>query len=112
MQGLKESEIDSGGLKIVTTLDANLQKATQARLDKQVPAKSPMTAVLPVVQPKTGNVLAMATSKTFGTKAGQTEQPVFTKLVANGASTYKLFPLLTALSDRDSPTTYDLYTPA
>jgi membrane peptidoglycan carboxypeptidase len=57
-----------------------------------------MTAVLPVLDPNTGDILAMATSKRFGTKPGQTEQPVFTKQTAFGASTYKLFPLLVALS--------------
>ncbi len=56
-----------------------------------------MTAVLPAVNPKNGDVLAMAASKTYGAGRGQTEQPIFTAHVANGASTYKLFPLLAAL---------------
>ena len=96
--GLTDTQLQTGGLKIVTTLDPALQNASQAKVSKAVPATSPMTAVLPAVDPKTGNVLAMATSKTFGTGKGQTEQPVFTAHVAQGASTYKLFPLLSALS--------------
>jgi membrane peptidoglycan carboxypeptidase len=40
----------------------------------------------------------MATSKHYGAGRGETEQPVFTKSTAFGASTFKLFPLLAALS--------------
>jgi membrane peptidoglycan carboxypeptidase len=96
--GIGLSQLETGGYKIVTTLDPSLQNSMQKRMTKRVPATSPMTAVLPAVDPKTGNVLAMAASKTYGTGKGQTEQPIFTKETAQGASTFKLFPLLTALS--------------
>ena len=45
---------------------------------------SPMTAVLPVVDPQTGDVLAMATSKKYGTSGrnGTTSQPIFTTYTA------------------------------
>jgi membrane peptidoglycan carboxypeptidase len=96
--GVKSNDLETGGLKIVTTLDPKLQNSAQKRITRSVPAKSPMTAVLPVIDPHNGNILAMATSKKYGTGKGETEQPVFTKLTAFGASTFKLFPLLTALS--------------
>jgi membrane peptidoglycan carboxypeptidase len=96
--GIKESDLDTGGLKIVTTLDPNLQNSAQSHINADVPATSPMTAVLPVVDPHTGDILAMATSKRYGTGRGETEQSVFTKYTAPGASTFKLFPLLAALS--------------
>jgi membrane peptidoglycan carboxypeptidase len=96
--GIKSTDLETGGLKIVTTLDPTLQNSAQARISEAVPASSPMTAVLPVVDPRTGDILAMATSKSYGTKTrGETEQPVFTAYTAQGASTFKLFPLLTAL---------------
>jgi membrane peptidoglycan carboxypeptidase len=95
---VSESDLETGGLKIVTTIDPKIQNSTQKGLSAAMPASSPMTAVLPVIDPKTGNVLAMAASKTYGTNAKtQTEQPIFTKYTANGASTFKLFPLLAAL---------------
>ncbi len=40
--------------------------ASQAKISQSVPATSPMTAVLPVVDPHTGDILAMATSKHYG----------------------------------------------
>jgi membrane peptidoglycan carboxypeptidase len=97
-QGMSAGELQTGGLKIVTTLDPQLQERAQRNINQSVPAKSPMTAVLPVLDPRTGDILAMPMSKTYGTGAGQTEQPVFTKPTAFGASTFKLFPLLAALS--------------
>ncbi|HEY8746141.1 MAG TPA: transglycosylase domain-containing protein, partial [Chloroflexota bacterium] len=99
---VSETLLTTGGLKIVTTLDANLQNSMQSQIGGAVLARSPMTAVLPAVDPHTGNVLAMATSKVYGTNAStkdftHTSLPIFTEYSAQGASTYKLFPLLTAL---------------
>ncbi|MGH8861572.1 MAG: transglycosylase domain-containing protein, partial [Jatrophihabitantaceae bacterium] len=74
------AQLQTGGLKIVTTLDANLQNSMQRRLQQQLKATADMSAVMPVVDPHTGNVLAMATSKTYGTsgRGGSTTLPIFT----------------------------------
>lgn len=96
--GLSSNLLETGGLRIVTTLDPRIQRTMQTNLHKQISARSPMTAVVPAVDPRNGNVLAMATSKRYGTEAGQTEQPIFTAYAAYAASTYKIFPLLAALS--------------
>jgi membrane peptidoglycan carboxypeptidase len=100
---LTESQLKSGGYNIVTTLNAKLQDRVQASLASTMPATSPMTAVLPVIDPHSGNVLAMASSKKFGQATSDkdnthTTLPIFTSYAAQAASTYKLFPLLTALS--------------
>jgi len=100
---ISDPKLTTGGLNIVTTLDAKLQNSMQANVAATIPASSPMTAVLPAVDPKTGNVLAMATSKQYGINSSakdhtHTSLPIFTEYSAQGASTYKLFPLLTALS--------------
>ena len=98
VNGIGEQTLQTGGLKIVTTLDPKLQDDMQRRIDARVPATSPMTAVMPAIDPKTGDILALAASKRWGTGRGETEQPIFTQYTAQGASTFKLFPLLTALS--------------
>ena len=110
-----ESQLETGGLKIVTTLSAPLQNAMQKNLSKAMPATSPMTAIMPVVDPRTGDILAMATSKKYGQPTSpkdntHTSLPIFTSYTAQGASTYKLFPLLTALST-GVPSTWPLETP-
>jgi membrane peptidoglycan carboxypeptidase len=97
VNGLTDAQLQTGGLKIITTLNPTIQTDAQNRIAKAVPASSPMTAILPVVDPGSGDVLAMATSKRYGSGKGATEQPLFTTQTAFGASTYKLFPLLTAL---------------
>lgn len=114
--GVSDSELKTGGLKIVTTLDAGLQNSIQNNLTRVMPATSPMAAVLPAVDPHTGDVLAMATSKFYGVNKNSrdnrhTEQPVFTSYTAQGASTYKLFPMLTALKT-GVPLDWPLATPS
>jgi membrane peptidoglycan carboxypeptidase len=114
--GISDSQLTTGGLKIITTLNANLQNSMQTHVESSLPASSAMTAVLPAVDPQTGNVLAMATSKKYGTNASKndhshTSLPIFTAYSGQGASTYKLFPLLTALQT-GVPSGWQLSTPA
>ncbi|PZS15184.1 MAG: hypothetical protein DLM57_13195, partial [Pseudonocardiales bacterium] len=113
--GISDTQLTTGGLRIVTTLDANLQNNMQAHVSAAFPSTSPMTAVLPAVDPHTGNVLAMATSKNYGTNTStrdhsHTSLPIFTEYSGQGASTYKLFPLLTALQT-GVPKDWQLATP-
>jgi membrane peptidoglycan carboxypeptidase len=97
--GWTEKQITTGGLDIVTTIDPSLQNTIQSSLWSQISPTSKTTAVMPVVDPRTGNVLAMATSKQYGltSDGGHTVQHVFTDASAGGGSTYKLFSLLAAL---------------
>jgi membrane peptidoglycan carboxypeptidase len=106
-----DAQLETGGLRIVTTLDANLQNSMQRKIAKALSSKADMSAVMPVVDPHTGNILAMASSKNYGTgKNNSTTLPIFTSYTAEGASTYKLFPLLTALST-GVPEDFQLQTP-
>jgi len=96
---MTEKSITTSGMRIVTTLDPSLQNTVQSSLWAQLPPKSKTTAVMPIVDPHTGNVTAMATSKQYGltNDGGHTTLPVFTTASAGGGSTYKLFSLLAAL---------------
>ncbi len=100
---ITSKQLTEGGLKIVTTLSPGLQNATQDSLWSQMPATSPTTAVMPEVDPQSGDVLAMATSKKYGNPTSPADNthtvlPVFTDPVTGGASTYKLFTMLAALN--------------
>jgi membrane peptidoglycan carboxypeptidase len=106
-----QAQLQTGGLKITTTLDANLQDSMQNQLSQKLSTHDNMSAIMPVVDPHTGNILAMATSKKYGNgKHGTTTLPIFTSYTAQAASTYKLFPLLAALSTGVSPS-WELQTP-
>ncbi len=100
---LTQTQLATGGYNIVTTLDPNTQNNAQAKMAAALPATSAMTGVLPVMDPKTGDILAMASTKNYGLSTSaqdntHTVQPIFTSYTASGASTWKLFPLLAALS--------------
>jgi membrane peptidoglycan carboxypeptidase len=99
-EGISEPEIMTGGLKIVTTLNVALQDSAQEQISARFPATSPTTALMPMVDPATGNVLAMVSSKKYGFTAGTsyTSNPIFTAYNADAASTYKYFTTVAALT--------------
>ena len=96
--GLSQQTIETGGLKIVTSLDASLQNSgQQAVWNSNLNPASPTALVMPSVDPKTGHVTTMITSRHYGVNAGQTTVPLFTDAYAGSGSTYKYFTALTAL---------------
>jgi len=108
------TDLNTGGYKVVTTLDPKLQNGAQQSLSASFPASTQMTAVIPTVDPSSGDVLAMVTNKLYGQTTSakdntHTVVPNFTNYSASGASTYKLFSLLTALQT-GVPSTWQLGT--
>ncbi|MFU8945465.1 transglycosylase domain-containing protein [Mycetocola zhadangensis] len=64
----RAAALKRGGLQIYTTLDLDLQNASQASLDASIPhtmARTNIGAAASTVQPGTGRVLAMAQNKIF-----------------------------------------------
>ena len=97
-QGLKLQTLQTGGLKIVTTLDANLQNSGQQAIwNSGLNPVSATALVMPSVVPQTGAVTSMITSRHYGLGAGQTTLPLFTDGFAGSGSTYKYFTAITAL---------------
>ncbi|HTZ44433.1 MAG TPA: transglycosylase domain-containing protein [Jatrophihabitans sp.] len=113
--GLSQQTIETGGLKIVTSLDVSLQNNGQRAVwNTSLNPSSPTALVMPSVDPKTGHVTTMITSRHYGVNAGQTTLPLFTDAYAGSGSTYKYFTTLTALKLGVQPnftlTTGDPYT--
>ena len=97
--GLSEQAIKTGGLRIVTTLDASLQNSGQLAVwQSGLDPRSATVLVMPSVVPQTGAVTTMITSRHYGVAAGQTTLPLFTTGYAGSGSTYKYFTALAALS--------------
>jgi len=95
-----ESSLLTGGLRIVTTLNASLQNAGQAAIwQAGLDPNSPTALVMPSVEPHTGAVQTMITSRRYGLNPsqGQTTLPLFTTGYAGSGSTYKYFTTLAAL---------------
>lgn len=110
--GLSDTELNTGGLRIVTTLDPNMQNAAQTGLWTAMSPTSPATAISPQVDPRTGDVLAMVTNKIYGpTPDGKhSSANLFTDASANAASTYKYFSLVAALKAGVDPDAFTLQT--
>ncbi len=102
--GMTASKLNTGGLKIVSTLNVGLQNTgqqniwTQSGLDPA--ASNGYILAMPSVTPSTGAVTSMITDLHYGVKAGNagySVNPVFTDAYAGSGSTYKYFTALTAL---------------
>jgi membrane peptidoglycan carboxypeptidase len=109
---LTQTQLYKGGLKIRTTLNTTIQKNAAAAVSKAVPMDNPAAAVMDVVQPGTGRVLAMAVNRKFGNDPKdktQTSINLATRAVGFGGSTYKAFTLAAALQ-RQVPFGYEIPT--
>lgn len=114
-------KLNTGGYKIITSLDASLQTSGQKAVWKKYSASASATVVSPSVDPRTGAVLTMITSKRYdygeahkGNKA-YTTYPLLTQPAPGTGSTYKYFSLIAALTAGMKPsqtlTTSSAYSP-
>jgi membrane peptidoglycan carboxypeptidase len=103
----RQRRLFEGGLRIRTTLDPAVQASTQKAIDETVPAGNRVATAAVVLQPGTGDVLAMAVNRIYGATTDKkpvetTADRVHTKLnyavlPFQAGSTYKLFTLAAAL---------------
>jgi len=98
--GLAANTVDTSGWSIVTSIEPNLQNTIQASLQNDMEPGSPSAAVMPVIDPATGAIRAMGTSRLYGNVPGDpayTTDPLFTSAYSGTGSTYKYFTMLAAL---------------
>ena len=116
--GLSNSQVNTGGYTIVTTLDPKLQNDGQGAIwQTALDPKNDYLLALPSVDPTTGAVTSMISTKHYGTRKlpnGQedpayTENKIFTDAYAGSGSTYKYFTTIAALNAGISPS-YQLTT--
>ena len=119
--GFTAQRLNTGGLTIVTTLNANLQNSgqnaiwTQSGLD---PAHANgYVLAMPSVNPANGEVTSMITDLHYGCydqkkpSAACSVNPIFTSAYAGSGSTYKYFTALAALKAGVKPD-FHLLTPS
>lgn len=101
--GLSAQRIAAGGYKIVTSIDPKIQNKAQDVLFAKYPATSATTVIQPAINPATGEILSMATSKRYAYgnspagKAGYTSIDLFKGAWSGSGSTYKYFTAIAAL---------------
>ncbi|WP_084701352.1 transglycosylase domain-containing protein [Cryptosporangium arvum] len=104
----RESNLKTGGYKIVTALDPATQRAAQKAVDDEVKRGSNFATGIVIVEPGTGRVKAMAINRTYslkknpgGKSAPNTVNPLLTGTnVSPGyqaGSTFKLFTMAAAI---------------
>jgi membrane peptidoglycan carboxypeptidase len=108
---IRQQRLLEGGLTIKTTLDPAIQADAQSALNQTVEPSNSVTVAEAIVQPGTGNVLAMAVNKPYGTGPGETTIPVLTTAALQPGSTFKVFTLTAALA-QGLPLSTSFYAPA
>ncbi|NIK58831.1 transglycosylase domain-containing protein [Kribbella shirazensis] len=113
----RENYIETSGLVIKTSLDQKTQAAAEASVAKHSKATDDVVAAVTMVEPGTGLVKAMAQSRPYGAKKGQTAYNYnVEKSYAGGfggfqnGSTMKAFTIAAAIG-RGVPTTYRIRSP-
>jgi membrane peptidoglycan carboxypeptidase len=101
--GFPQSRLETGGLKIFTTLDRNIQNSVQGALPFGKWVNRKAVAVTDIIDPRNGNVLAFGVSRRYGVNPKDrnvTANPLNTALTAGAGSTYKTFTLVSALQNK------------
>ncbi|TDW21685.1 transglycosylase domain-containing protein [Kribbella kalugense] len=113
----RENYIETAGLVIKTSLDQKIQAAAQTSINQHSKAGDQAVAAITMVEPGTGLVKAMAQSRSYGSKKGQTAYNYnVEKSYAGGfggfqnGSTMKAFTIAAAIG-KGVPTTYRINSP-
>lgn len=96
----RRARLLQGGLKVTTTLDLKLQADAQNGVDKHVPADHDAVAAQVLVEPGSGDVKAMVSTRPYGNGEGQSVIGFGSKAAFQPGSTFKAFTLLAALEAR------------
>jgi membrane peptidoglycan carboxypeptidase len=110
----RENALMTGGLTIHTTLDPRVQSAAQHAVDSVVPPRSRVASAVAAVRPGTGEVLAIAVDRGYGSSRRHHETRINLALGGDSGfqagSTFKLFTLTAALAQH-VPLSQTFYSP-
>ncbi|HEY6745989.1 MAG TPA: transglycosylase domain-containing protein [Mycobacteriales bacterium] len=101
--GFPQERLETGGLRIYTTLKPSIQNSVQGAMPFDLWRGRKSIAVTDIIEPKTGNVLAFGVARKYGVNPKDknvTSNPLNTALTAGSGSTYKVFTLVSALQNK------------
>jgi|GEM_PF-492996 len=95
----RQRRVYEGGLEIHTTLDMKVQQAAQNAVDTTMGKTNRVSSTEVVVQPGTGNILAMAVNQAFGDDSSQFQTKLELPTLAQfePGSAFKTFTMAAAL---------------
>ena len=97
--GLTQSQLDTAGLTIKTTLDPKLQRSADQGVLNHAPMGAQFAGILDAVEPGTGHVLAMSENRRYGCSGPACESVNLNVAPSHGSgSTYKVFTAAAALA--------------
>lgn len=99
--GLSQTDLETGGYVIRTTLDVELQRSGDAAVLNTLPLDDERVATFSAVEPGTGHLLALSMNRVFGYDVNDPTQESYNLMVdpSRGAgSTYKVFVAAAALA--------------
>lgn len=101
----RANAVFEGGLTITTTLNPRVEAAAQSAVDALVPQNNRAVTPIAMVEPGSGDVLALTMNRTYGAVAGTTDTklPLVTEPFTMPGSAFKLFTLVAALENGISP---------
>jgi len=94
----RDHRLLQGGLTIRTSFDPAVQRAAQQAVEGTVEKTNRAAPAEVLLKPGTGQVLAMAVSRDYGTAPGQTTVPLPTQPAFGPGSTFKVFTLTAAVA--------------
>ncbi|TVX85251.1 transglycosylase domain-containing protein [Paenibacillus agilis] len=112
--GISEATLATGGLRIYTTLDRQVQAAAEAAIAKHVPEEGDLQAAMVAIDPRSGDVKAMIGGKDYRTNQynrvfAETRQPgsSFKPIVYLAALEKKAITAATRFVSQPTSFTYD-----
>lgn len=112
--GFPQARLDSGGFKVITTLNPTVQNRVQAAMPFGDWRNRKSVAVMDVIDPRSGKVLAFGVSRKYGINPKDpnvTSDPLNVKAAAGAGSTYKTFTLISALEQKTPLRDYTISVP-
>ncbi len=104
----RKNKLYNGGLTITTTVNPKTQRTTEKVISDYIDARDPVISVIPMIEPKTGRIVAMAQSRPDMGDDRSKGETYFNYAVPysmggaegfQGGSTFKMFVAAAALDD-------------
>ena len=103
--GMTKDDVETGGYKIITSIDPTLQNTATTKEWTAFPASSPTALVQPSIDPTNGEITSFITNKHYNHANAHplrdnryTVNPLFTNDTGGSGSTFKYFTMIAALT--------------